>query len=535
LKITNTHTGYKSALYKGRILHSNYNPVKEAERFVRRSLTSPFPSIIVLMGAGLGYISKIIKQLYPYTKLLCIYYAKEIFDQSSFKGDIFWHPHSKYDLTNFLRKNIHEIETEGLQFLEWPPCADIFQNISWTAHLSLKQVLKELAGGLFTTVASGKLWIRNSLFNFLSINTPLQGNPCRKKLPVLIAASGPWLAQAIPLIKRFRQKLNLWALPSALLCLAENHIIPDLVVMTDPRYYAAYHLHFAKVYNPIIAMPLSAALGIWRIKARVYLFAQPNFFEQSFLSYAQIQIPNIPLNGTVAGTALDLALSFSQKPIIIAGLDFCFKDIISHVQPNAFCSLLYYTSKRLTPHYHLSFIRAQAFAPHRDIGNRIRTSPPHQTYLGWFSNLGDIVKKRIFRLCPSPIPIPGIKDLNKHSFKELLINVPLVEAKQTLSPIACYPPFAQRINIAQKTLTQWITYIEQAMKNLKTKNKLSILIDDQLLFNLSFFTDPVSLIEIRKKARLQGEKAALKIAFPMLQGEYRFFKNLLNKIQAIHK
>ena len=81
-------------------------------------------------------------------------------------------------------------------------------------------------------------------------------------------------------------------------------------------------------------MPLSAARGAWALPtsgrglrdegnrgAPVFFLGQPVVFEKALLDAAGVSAPVIPPHGTVAATAIELALASTSGPVIVAGLD----------------------------------------------------------------------------------------------------------------------------------------------------------------------------------------------------------------------
>ena len=95
-------------------------------------------------------------------------------------------------------------------------------------------MVRELNGSCATAAAMGRLWMRSAVLNLVSIDAVLDGDVLRPGRPVVIAASGPTLARCIPDIARVRDRVELWALPSAAPALAAAGLQPDLVVLTDP-------------------------------------------------------------------------------------------------------------------------------------------------------------------------------------------------------------------------------------------------------------------------------------------------------------
>ena len=56
LEIIAARSGLKTARSDGVHIHSPYDPREEARRFVEQSSIRTAPSLILLLGAGLGYV-----------------------------------------------------------------------------------------------------------------------------------------------------------------------------------------------------------------------------------------------------------------------------------------------------------------------------------------------------------------------------------------------------------------------------------------------------------------------------------------------
>jgi hypothetical protein len=168
---------------------------------------------------------------------------------------------------------------------------------SLEARRQTAQLLRELRGGLATTAAVGRRWLRNCLDNFLGIQRVLCAAPPPSPLPILIAASGPSLQAALPALGRLRERFALWALPSAVECLLAHGLIPDQVVLTDPGWYGLAHLFSLRTADTPLAMPLSAAPGAWTLRGGVQLLAQEALYEQALLAAAAYPAPIVPPGG----------------------------------------------------------------------------------------------------------------------------------------------------------------------------------------------------------------------------------------------
>jgi hypothetical protein len=529
-------SGAPSLRIDGIALHSPYDPAREADRFVEVSLKGESPSTIVLLGEGLGYATRALGERIPSARLVRVFYSEEIFGFSDADRPPSWHPGSPQSIADFLRANIGELDMEGLRVIEWQPSASLFPSLSRTANEALRQVLQELNGSLVTTLAAGKLWIRNSIANFLCLDRSLAGAPCDPARTVVVAASGASLERSLPLVARARGSVELWALPSSALYLRESGVRPDLIVMTDPGHWSMVHLHFAAPPCPI-AMPLSAARGIWRLGRTAgapLLLSQPSFFEEQLLGAAGVAAPRIAPHGTVAATALDLALSCTRGPVVAAGLDMCAEDITTHCRPNAFDELLWLREGRVRPHLSQSFHRvaAQEVARERSGATTVRILRSQRTYAGWFSEQSPLDRGRLFRLHPSPVALQRFAPLDGDEFLALAAAHAGAKPGHGLRNDQGYPDRARREAIVARLLGVWAEVVAQGARGLHGKG-LAAFADSPALFPLAYHVDARGLLDARKKARAGDAAGALQAAESILARCAEFLRELVEKTSTL--
>jgi len=533
LEIIPTKTNLPTAVINGQSLHSRYDPSKEAQRFVKSSLSGEYPSVVIFLGAGLGYTASLIKETFPQAKLICIYYSADIFRELKHRPCLHWFPGSEITLLNFLRLNLKELELEGLRIVKWAPSERIFPEMAKTAAAALQQALKELRGSLVTTMAMGRRWIQNTFINFLSIERVLTPSSNKYDLPLFLAGSGPSLEQAAALLHRSRDKLIIWALPSAIPYLIKMDIIPDLVIITDSSFYAGYHLY--PLFNkPIdLAAPLSAVHCSRQIKRGVLLISQSNFFEEDLLNRLNIKIPRIPPQGTVAATALQLAMNHTSREIILAGLDFNYSDIRSHVRPNAFENFLIPSVNRLSPLYSQLYSQAVLRAPfiNRTVGGLFRTGLTLDTYSGWFAGLPDHISARIFRLNPSPVKLDNIQTIDAKKLARKLSERSPQSGRNVFIPAENYPDRRQRRKICRDLLNGWDHHLHAAIKEIKRVSKIESFLNEPFLLTFSYYYDPGTLVKIKKTLRLTGEGEGVLQAASLLAREIDFIESIAAKLE----
>lgn len=527
LEIRTTRSGNRTAYANGIHLHSPYDPGKEARRFVRQTLKSQHPSIILLLGAGIGYIYEELVRSYPNAKVIALFYDETVRKAfcTSLPERMFWHPGRSESLLTFLRTQIRELEAEGLALVEWPPSARIFPTQGLEANQAVHQLLREIRGSLVTTAALGRRWLRNSLTNFICIDKIFQLTESSDRNTTVIAASGPTLGENIDFLRSHRDRIELWAVPSSLSFLLEHGLIPDMTILTDPSYYAFSHLQCAKERNLHVAMPISAAAGSWRIGSRVSLLSQEVPFERILLKTAGIDAPSIPPQGTVSATALMLALQRRRGLVVFSGLDFCYRDIFSHVRPNNFENWL--KVNRLQPLHHQLFSLATDHAVRKEGG--IRSNLALNTYAGWFSGVDRPDSTRIRRLHPSLTELPGIPEISEQEL-DRLVRKDGNGSPEPLREVKNHPARHQRLRLVDSLLTGWIRRSEEIAEAVASSGTLEALLSDSQSLSLIFLCNAAAITEIRRILRVEGQDAAVKRTAEVLKDHLEFLHALSEKL-----
>jgi hypothetical protein len=549
LEVFSSRSGSPSIRINGVTVHSAYDPGLEARRFMENSLEGGRPSLVVILGEGLGYLSRRVRDAFPDARILRIHYSAEVFQASTLPsvgsgasasgpGSDTWHPGLGQDLAEFFRARIAELDLEGMRVLEWPPSAKIFPEQSRAANEALQQCIRELNGSFVTTMAMGRLWLRNTLCNFLSLEEALTGAPCSRERLVVIAASGPSLEQAAPMLRGVRDRADIWALPSSAPFLNSAGLEPDLVVMTDPGFYGIHHLRHAASGCPV-AMPLSASRGLWTLRTRTgadsgpprpYLLAQPGLLEEEFLRALGVDAPKIAPHGTVAATALDLALASTRGPVVLAGLDMCTDDILSHARPNEFEVFYSQQSSRTLPCYSLWYRRsADQDAARIPGGGRARAPIALRTYAGWLSGEAEARRGEVYRLLPSAVGLPGMMPLDAATLEQVVRRCPASPPGPQFAGQAALPSGSKRLEAARGILAGWRKTLAGGLKAARGPAGHTAL-STPSVYALAYQFSAQLLMETKRKARLVGGREARDSAVRLLEECSLFLQELEGKV-----
>lgn len=380
--------------------HSSYSPEKEAQRFAE-NINAQNPSIIFLVEPGFNYTYKFLKEKFPQTKIAAIKLIQELPVQ---KWDYSFNFSS--ELQNDLIKTFSEDQLLSSIMINWPQAEKLFSedvNAVWQAY---KQAMIYAKTVLITREYFEKKWLINSVNFFIYSKKYLIPKTTQK--PVIVAASGPSLKNAIPTLKKLRDNFVLVGLSSAITALLKNNLTPDFCMSCDGGFWAQRHLRLLNNKNIPLAISAESFLNKSLLsKLDIIPLDYKDGLSTELFSITNTNNLQARRNGTVSGTALELALNLTNNKVIMCGLDLASVSSFNHTQPNEievdnslFDSRINPLETRITPQFY--------------------SSESLQIYRDWFCNFPD--SNRVLRLIENPNnkKLGTIKDINSSELEEIL-------------------------------------------------------------------------------------------------------------------
>jgi len=463
-------SGKLTLFYNGKYIHSRYNPIAEADSFLKKQSLNKTSRLFILIGPGLGYLSSSIYNLYPNAKILSLHLDKEMYEDAN-KSDENWIYGEETSLAHKLSDFIPDFQLLETKIIKWNPCTNIFPDRTKTIEDIIHQFFLERRGSIYTTGYFGKTWLRNLHFNY-KMNKKLLSLKIFESI-IIIAASGPSLEESIELLKVNRNKYILAALPSSIAALNNYKIVPDFIFHTDPGFWAKEHLKFLSKNKTPIIMPLTAAFDS-KIKNPVILFNQGSVFENILL---KDNVINIPPHGTVAGTAYLFFRKITKNPIIFIGLDLCYQDVKEHVKPHSFDILFFQMQNRFNGYLNMLYKKQQLQSTNK---NNIKTTNAFSIYSGWFNNKSRI--KNAYRLNKSSVKTNGLEDISKLQLLSLLNNN-ILSSNFIINKL--------NFSLKDSEYRNFLNYLIEILEDFKLK--INILSEDSIL---EYFTKSNLLTEV---------------------------------------
>ncbi|TVQ37177.1 MAG: DUF115 domain-containing protein [Spirochaetaceae bacterium] len=439
--------GQLSAAANGRTLYSRYDPAAEAARFVTRELSaqSTEPPVVLIVGAGLGYLSAAVRAALPRSRSIAIHLDTTLYANRLANADHQWCGEDvRTDFARFLETHLSDEDIDGLFVLQWEPCVRVFSDKAQAILGTVRDFLDRRSATLATERHFGARWVANSVRN------AIEARPLRQlkggRIPVIVAAAGPSLCDSLATIAGRGAGVALWALSSAVPILLQAGCPPDLVIATDAGYFAAEHLRALATHPHIpIAAPLSARTALLLRRNQTLVINQGSWYERDLLQRIGLPSVQLPPHGTVAGTAWYLAAALGAGEVIFAGLDLCLRDIHSHPRGHAFEPLLRGNARRLRPYHHILFERN--FVPSRPVHPTatVRISRPLSTYAAWFRSAAASGPVKAARLRPSEVDL-GLPECHR---------LPRRVTAAVVRPAAGSPAPIERRMAVSRCVDQW--------------------------------------------------------------------------------
>lgn len=371
-------------------LHSAYNPVREAERYVDAQHFPCKPLCIVVTEPGESYLAPAFRARYPDACLVAVRYTESRFAESDGLWDRVWRPGTSGTCHSFLFGLISDEYLPLAAFVRWKPADDQWPREAQSVWAEIARLYSTQKAVMHTRSHFGRRWLANMLGNAISVETVIAMEPPEQ--PVFLALAGPSLELQFPFNA---SDFFVCSASSALSCLVSRGYVPDLCVSTDGGNWAR-SLFDAVTPGIPVAFPLEAAIPSGVLEANpCVMLDYGSALERDILSIAGISGKKAERNGTIAGTAAMYFIEHANVPIYAAGLDLCESGAYSHARPHPSIDRLDAATGRMNTLCGELYARG-AHATSLD------------TYASWFSARDDAFKSRFFRLGPVSRTIDGI-------------------------------------------------------------------------------------------------------------------------------
>lgn len=151
-----------------------------------------------------------------------------------------------------------------------------------------------------------------------------------KDKAVVIVGAGPSVDSQLDRLRKYRDKITVFATGHIIRRLVNEEIIPDAVIITDPQPLMYKQIDGVNLKGiPMILLSTASSSVIDYYNGSIYVAYQSGY-ELAEIKAKEIGATLFETGGSVTTTALDIALRFGARKIIFVGVDLAYTGGYSH-------------------------------------------------------------------------------------------------------------------------------------------------------------------------------------------------------------
>ena len=328
IELEKSKSGVFTLKYDNKYIHSRYDPIKESIKFVKGNEELINKPVIVLYGLGLGYIVDVIEDMIDAESELYVFennkdivqYCKKVNNKVFEYKNV----HIIYGNDKKFYSTLSECLGKVKDFIIHRPSLETIKNSNeflynlindFSNMKQYKEIYKDI------DIRSDENFEYNTKKEYNNIRVLIeQYRSCKKTY--VIASAGPSLDYDIEILKEHRQDFIVIAVGASLKTLVNNNIYPDIVVIVDTK--ETIQNQFSGIDCSNISLCFDACASRWA--AEKYNGSKYIFNDKSINDVA------IRNGGTVAVSAIDIAVKCGAEQIVLLGQDLAFVDGKSHTE-----------------------------------------------------------------------------------------------------------------------------------------------------------------------------------------------------------
>lgn len=333
-----TKSGEMTLEINGYYVHSKYDPIKEAQKYVERHYRPH--NLNIIFGYGKGYLIEELEKFKKHNENTIV--IDPLLDEkrlavSEKHHDVLGIEVNDIEHMEFLLSKINPDARTTFNIM----CTNNYDKLFPVEYKKLLQKIRDIQDSNRvndnTLILFSSKWQHNLSMNLNHLTKDASLIELKDKYtkPVIIASSGPSLTKQLDLVKKYRNKIILISAGSTTSVLLNNKIQPDFIVSIDggePNY-----LHFK-------SLNISNSRLIYSLQNHHKI--RESFKEQAFVcnlkghahignylkNKLDLKLPTLLAGSTVANLCFSVAQYISKGPIAFIGQDLAYTDNLSHVK-----------------------------------------------------------------------------------------------------------------------------------------------------------------------------------------------------------
>lgn len=391
-------------------------------KLVERLLAGPEPSLVILIGAGLGYLLDAIEERSHAMKVLVLEPVPAVARLMLARRD--WAPWLSSGRLTLLVGPDYQGAAEAWRVVapdgRTPPtfALPVLEKVAPEATARAKQVAARIVAGARANEVARKRFAGRYLLNTLA-NLPAiaaEGDTAALAglwagLPAVVVAAGPSLDRNLADLEAIADRVLIVAVDTAVRPLLAAGLRPQIAVAVDPSELNARHLRGVSDLRGMWLVgegSIDAAL-MEQFAGRTFTFRVSNHHPWPWLASRGASRGTLQAWGSVLTTAFDLALHVGADPIAFVGADLAYSD------GQLYCRNTVYegewrhldTLEQRADAFR-DYIKSQGQVADRDVlGNPVLTAPRFLQFRDWLVSRSQTASSRVINATGGGILMGG--------------------------------------------------------------------------------------------------------------------------------
>ncbi|WP_155591962.1 motility associated factor glycosyltransferase family protein [Lysinibacillus cavernae] len=373
-------------------VYSKYRPREDAWKWVDSEFEESKEQYF-LIGLGLGYHAERLAQLAKGKRVIVYFFEKieyELFLNNNESEDL------QIEIIHDLKDFILNEKTQVLISGSW--IRAIGQDHSLFAYLEdikINQVTFKKTADL----------MKNNFNSNMRISPEIQSYPKYKKEIACIVASGPSLNKTVSWLKEIQDKVEIFAVGSALKLLLLNGITPTAAIISDAKHDIIKQIEGSGYLGPLYFLSTANAKTVIKHEGDSYIIFQQGY-PLAEVAAEKHKMPLLETGGSVSTVAISLLEYLGFEEIILFGQDLGFVGNQTHAKDST-------SGRAVSDDLNIREVLAND-------GSFIHTTPNLQVYTRWIENKAKRMSKKLYTTSEQGVFIPKVPYINQKELNSIV-------------------------------------------------------------------------------------------------------------------
>lgn len=373
-------------------VYSKYRPREDAWKWIDSEFEESMEQYF-LIGLGLGYHAERLVQLAKGKRVVVYFFEKieyELFLNNNESEDL--QIEIIHDLKDFILNDKTQVLISGSWIRAIGQDHPLF---TYLEDIKINQVTYKKSADL----------MENNFKSNMRIASEIQNYPKYQKKIACIVASGPSLNKTVSWLKEILDKVEIFAVGSALKILLLNGITPTAAIISDAKDDIIKQIEGSGYLGTLYFLSTANAKTVIKHEGDSYIIFQQGY-PLAEVAAEKHKMPLFETGGSVSTVAISLLEYLNFEEIILFGQDLSFVCNQTHAKGST-------SGRAVSDDLNIREVLAND-------GSLVYTTPNLQVYTRWIENKAKRMSKKLYTTSEQGVFIPKVPYINQKELNSIV-------------------------------------------------------------------------------------------------------------------